>query len=163
MTNSQRLATVRSYLLRWLAEQQPAPKVELKAQENDAAQEHDIQAGSAAELAPEGEGESTNGISAESILIRDGFYCGRRFEMTDYRAVWFLEPDEIKIFAKSGELLAVARGDQLGEDSATADEAAENPQLLPLQAARDRVKSEEAETSDGDSAGTIEQEVRRAA
>ncbi len=42
----------------------------------------------------------------ESILIRDGFYCGRRFNFADYHAIWFVEEGHVKIFAESGELLA---------------------------------------------------------
>ena len=34
----------------------------------------------------------------ESILIRDGSYCGRRFEAEGAYAVWFLEEDEIKFY-----------------------------------------------------------------
>jgi hypothetical protein len=41
----------------------------------------------------------------ESILIRDGFYCGRRIQFADYQAVWFAEEGSIKIYSGSGELL----------------------------------------------------------
>ncbi len=42
----------------------------------------------------------------ESILIRDGFYCGRRFNFGDYQAVWFVEEGLVKIFTHAGELIA---------------------------------------------------------
>lgn len=43
---------------------------------------------------------------AESILIRDGFYCGRRFKIEDCTAVWFTESDQIKIHDAENNLLA---------------------------------------------------------
>lgn len=42
----------------------------------------------------------------ESILIREGFYCGRRFSFGDYQAVWFVEEGLVKIFTHSGELIS---------------------------------------------------------
>jgi hypothetical protein len=34
----------------------------------------------------------------ESLLIRKGSYCGRRFEADGAYAIWFLEEDEIKFY-----------------------------------------------------------------
>ncbi|GEM_PF-734073 len=51
---------------------------------------------------------------AESILIRDGFYCGRTFRFADFRAVWFLEEEQVKIYDTAGALL---------ESFATVDDA----------------------------------------
>ena len=34
----------------------------------------------------------------ESILIRKGSYCGRRFEAEGAYAIWFLEEDEVKFY-----------------------------------------------------------------
>ncbi|MBC7857045.1 MAG: hypothetical protein IAF94_26745 [Pirellulaceae bacterium] len=34
----------------------------------------------------------------ESILIRNGSYCGRRFEAEGAHAIWFLEEDEVKFY-----------------------------------------------------------------
>lgn len=51
--------------------------------------------------------------SSESILIRDGFYCGRCFQMPGFRAVWFFEEEEIKVYRSTGELLATFSGNQL--------------------------------------------------
>jgi hypothetical protein len=34
----------------------------------------------------------------ESILIRNGSYCGRRFEADEAYAIWFLEEDEVKFY-----------------------------------------------------------------
>ncbi len=41
----------------------------------------------------------------ESILIRDGFYCGRKFRFADYSAVWFAEEDQLKLYDPQGSLL----------------------------------------------------------
>ena len=43
----------------------------------------------------------------ESILIRDGSYCGRRFEADDAHAVWFLEEDQLKFYRADGGALCV--------------------------------------------------------
>ncbi|MBC8350761.1 MAG: hypothetical protein H8E66_02160 [Planctomycetes bacterium] len=42
----------------------------------------------------------------ETILIRDGFYCGRRFACDSHRAIWFVEEKVIKFYGPSGEFLA---------------------------------------------------------
>lgn len=41
----------------------------------------------------------------ESILIRNGLFCGRKFMCESYEVVWFLEEDEIKFFGPCGDLL----------------------------------------------------------
>ena len=38
----------------------------------------------------------------EAILIRDGFYCGRRFQCGELKAVWFVEEDQLKIYNQEG-------------------------------------------------------------
>jgi hypothetical protein len=35
----------------------------------------------------------------ESLLIRKGSYCGRRFEADGAYAVWFLEENEVKFYS----------------------------------------------------------------
>lgn len=42
---------------------------------------------------------------SESILIRDGYYCGRRFKWGTLSAVWFAEEDQIKLFDDDGQLI----------------------------------------------------------
>jgi hypothetical protein len=42
----------------------------------------------------------------ESILIRNGLYCGRKFLAVDHEVVWFIEEDEIKFFGPSGTLIS---------------------------------------------------------
>jgi len=41
----------------------------------------------------------------ETLLIRDGCYCGRRFVAGSFSAVWFIEEGEIKIYGPAGTLL----------------------------------------------------------
>lgn len=40
----------------------------------------------------------------ESLLIQDGYYCGRRFSFNGYQMVWFIEEQQIKLFSPEGEL-----------------------------------------------------------
>lgn len=42
----------------------------------------------------------------DAVLIRDGFYVGRRFQLGKFQAVWFMEEDEVKIHDATGALLA---------------------------------------------------------
>ncbi len=89
MTNSQRLATVRARLIQWLADR--ANRLNHPS-------------------AP------TSPIVRESILIRDEFYCGRRFHTADHQAVWFIEEDELKIYRSSGQLECVLSGEEISDD-----------------------------------------------
>jgi hypothetical protein len=43
----------------------------------------------------------------ETILIRDGGYCGRRFETDEACAIWFLEEDQLKVYHSDGTLACV--------------------------------------------------------
>ena len=43
----------------------------------------------------------------ETILIRDGHYCGRRFRAENFQATWFAEENEIKIYGPDGGVLTV--------------------------------------------------------
>lgn len=44
---------------------------------------------------------------SETILIRHGHYCGRRFTIEAGSAIWFLEENQIKVYDAHGGLLAV--------------------------------------------------------
>lgn len=46
----------------------------------------------------------------ETVLIRDGFYCGRRYRRDGWQAVWFVEEEQIKIFDRQGEIKEVFSG-----------------------------------------------------
>ncbi|WP_040770071.1 hypothetical protein [Novipirellula maiorica] len=87
MTNSQRLETVRSRLCQWINDQC-----------TDAVQEH-----------------GPVKVLSESLLIRDGFFCGRCFRTEAYRAVWFIEEDELKIYSNSGSLECVFTGHEIDQ------------------------------------------------
>lgn len=41
----------------------------------------------------------------ETILIRDGFYCGRCFACDSHRAIWFVEEKVIKFYGPDGEFI----------------------------------------------------------
>lgn len=82
MTSSERLASVRRRLLQWIADHEAA----------------DHREGAAA------------GITGESILIRDDFYVGRQFRTPRFRAVWFIEEDQLKIYDVQGSWLATLSG-----------------------------------------------------
>jgi hypothetical protein len=43
----------------------------------------------------------------EAMLIRDGYFCGRRFECDGLGAVWFVEENEIKFYDRAGGILEV--------------------------------------------------------
>tara|TARA_B100000674_G_C37544075_1_gene779755 strand:+ start:159 stop:413 length:255 start_codon:yes stop_codon:yes gene_type:complete len=53
--------------------------------------------------------ETPNQILAESLLIRDGHYCGHKFANAALTAVWFHEEDQIKVHNKDGQLLLVVK------------------------------------------------------
>ena len=44
----------------------------------------------------------------ETILIRNGLFCGRKFQCEGHEVVWFIEEDEIKFFSPCGDLLRAA-------------------------------------------------------
>lgn len=41
----------------------------------------------------------------EAILIRQGMYCGRRFECAGGSAIWFIEEQQIKYYDSDGRVL----------------------------------------------------------
>ncbi|HBJ35811.1 MAG TPA: hypothetical protein DDZ51_13905 [Planctomycetaceae bacterium] len=53
--------------------------------------------------------------ASEAMLIRDGFFCGRRFRFENYQAVWFLEEDEVKIRDTDGNVLAMLRSNEIDQ------------------------------------------------
>ena len=50
-------------------------------------------------------GANVSEAICESILIRDGHYCGRRFDCAGCYAVWFIEENEVKLYDRQGALL----------------------------------------------------------
>lgn len=51
-------------------------------------------------------GVSKNCELHETLLIRDGLFCGRKYQYDGYTIVWFLEEDQLKIFSPVGELIS---------------------------------------------------------
>lgn len=43
----------------------------------------------------------------ETILIRGGNYCGRRFVAPQGHAIWFVEEDQLKFFDAGGRVVRV--------------------------------------------------------
>jgi hypothetical protein len=43
----------------------------------------------------------------ETILIRAGAYCGRRFETSGGHAIWFVEENQIKFYRADGSVVGV--------------------------------------------------------
>lgn len=43
----------------------------------------------------------------ESIVIRNGVYCGRRFQAAGGYAIWFVEENQVKVFQDGGRLVDV--------------------------------------------------------
>ncbi len=48
----------------------------------------------------------------ETMLIRNGLYCGRRFRCGAYQAIWFIEEDELKLFGPCGDVLKTLQATQ---------------------------------------------------
>jgi hypothetical protein len=48
----------------------------------------------------------TEGLE-ETILIRNGFYCGRRFATAAAHAIWFCEENQLKFYGEQGTVLHV--------------------------------------------------------
>ena len=40
----------------------------------------------------------------ETILIRGGYYCGRRFKANNHEAIWFIEEKQIKFYGDASDL-----------------------------------------------------------
>jgi hypothetical protein len=57
----------------------------------------------------------------ETILIKGGGYCGRKFESDEATAIWFVEENQLKIYRADG---SVARVIQPVESRRTARAAA---------------------------------------
>ncbi len=71
----------------------------------------------------------------ESVLIRSGFYCGRRFQFGPYHAIWFMEEDQVKIHDPSGQIVATfdhSSIDRLAESASDELAGVEDQQTLSL-------------------------------
>lgn len=44
--------------------------------------------------------------ASETLLVRDGYYCGRCFKFAGIRAVWLPDANQVKIYSDAGQWLA---------------------------------------------------------
>ncbi len=52
-------------------------------------------------------GGTTDTLPHEAMLIRDGYFCGRRFTSDGLQAVWFIEENEVKFYDRDGAIVEV--------------------------------------------------------
>jgi hypothetical protein len=52
-------------------------------------------------------GGPSDRMPRETVLIRDGFFCGRRFETDGLHAVWFTEENELKFYDRTSAVVRV--------------------------------------------------------
>ena len=50
-------------------------------------------------------GADLDTVPRETLLIRDGAYCGHRYQVGSHQAVWFIEEDEVKFYGPEGGVL----------------------------------------------------------
>ncbi len=60
-------------------------------------------------------------VAVESMLMQDGFFCGRRFQCEELQAVWFFEDNQIRFYDQAGNV--------------TLECSADDQQQLPMQRA----------------------------
>ncbi len=60
-------------------------------------------------------GTTPQQLKREALLIREGHYCGHRYESDELTAVWFLEEGEVKFFGRDGDLVLVLQPEAEGE------------------------------------------------
>ena len=63
-------------------------------------------------------GCDTSGSLGETVLIRHGLYCGRRFSYAGGYAIWFIEEHQIKFFGANGALCRVCAAPGKNEPAA---------------------------------------------
>jgi len=69
-------------------------------------------------------GAAEGAHAEETILINDGYYCGRRFRCDGFEAVWFIEENQIKFFDQDGTVRLTRTATPVGKP---AEEQAEMP------------------------------------
>jgi hypothetical protein len=71
-------------------------------------------------------GMDTPSTTLETTLIRNGSYCGRRFSLHGYSLIWFIDEQQIKLYAQDGSLLHAGNAHEF---SAAAVEVRAVPEL----------------------------------
>lgn len=66
-------------------------------------------------------GVSDGTVATESMLMQDGFFCGRRFLCEHLQAVWFFEDNQIRFYDQDGNV--------------TLQCSVESPQQIPMERA----------------------------
>lgn len=107
----------------------------------------------------------------DAVLIRNGFYAGRRFELGQYRAVWFMEEDELKIQDAAGTIVAKFNAAEINRLSGVAPEAAapevadhsDDERVATISMTKAVSASENAEKAESQSSVAQDQGIRRAA
>ncbi len=52
-------------------------------------------------------GSTSTAPPREMLLIRDGNYCGHRFQCDELQAVWFFEENQLKFYGADGTVVKV--------------------------------------------------------
>jgi hypothetical protein len=107
----------------------------------------------------------------DAVLIRNGFYAGRRFELGQYRAVWFMEEDELKIQDASGTIVAKFNAAEINRLSGVAPDAvapevadhSDDERVATISMKKAVSASENAEKAESQSSAAQDQSIRRAA
>ena len=60
-------------------------------------------------------GSTPQRLTREALLIRDGHYCGHRYESENLFAIWSLEDQQVKFFSRAGDLLLVLQPTESNE------------------------------------------------
>ncbi len=58
-------------------------------------------------------GQAEDCQATEHILLRDDIYCGRRFQADGLQAIWFIEENEVKIYARDGSVARVLSSSEI--------------------------------------------------
>ena len=100
-------------------------------------------------LLAHGETPAERLIRNESILIRDGYYCGRRFQAAGHHAVWFMEEDQLKIHESDSGVVAVFSGEELSDASIfAASELEAQKESSPLEISKEPIAKSTEESGE---------------
>lgn len=62
-------------------------------------------------------------IEHETLLIREGHYCGHRYRNNRLTAVWFLEENQLKVYDEAGHVVRVVCPGDISAERRIADAA----------------------------------------
>jgi len=58
-------------------------------------------------------GVAASPLLEETVLIRNGYFCGRRYHCNGFHAIWFVEENQVKVFDQQGTISEVFSADRL--------------------------------------------------